>query len=208
VIYPAQSQLQGDITATATSITLVSAAGFTAPCYVVLTSEILYCPTGPTGNEFAGVTRAALNTTAAAHTSETGVYGLYSASYSFGAMGDLGGFWDQIAAELATVQARLAAASGGGPTTQIAYGTDRFVNTVYQNATGKPMWVTTSVSNPSGNGILFQTDANNPPNTTVALLFDALQAQNVSFTVLAGNFYWLNAPDPTGIGINSWTEWF
>lgn len=106
MIYPAESQLNGAITATATSLTLTSAAGFTAaPFHLVVEGEIILCPTLPTGNAVAGVTRGTLGTVAAAHADQVGAYGLFSKAFQRSAMAGLGGWWDQLAAQLEVLQA-------------------------------------------------------------------------------------------------------
>jgi hypothetical protein len=106
--YPAESKLNGAITAAATSLTLQSGAGFTfAPFHLVIESEIILCPTLPAGNVVSGVTRGAQGTNPAAHNDQTGAYGLFSAAFSKEAMGGLGGYWDQLAAQLGAVEGRL-----------------------------------------------------------------------------------------------------
>jgi hypothetical protein len=111
MIYPAESKLNGAITAAATSLTLISGAGFTAaPFHLVVEGEIILCPTLPTGNVVAGVTRGVNGTNAATHADQTGAYGFFSAAFQKSAMGGLGGFWDQLAAQLGAVEGRLTTA--------------------------------------------------------------------------------------------------
>jgi hypothetical protein len=204
MIYPAESTLSADLAQGSTSATLQSAAGFSAPCYLVIGTEILYCPAAPTGSTFAGITRGALNTTDSAHARGSGAYALYSASFPTGAMGGLGGFWDQIAAELATVEARLTAASAGPSTQQNVLGL-RQLAVPYQNQTGKPLYVSVVMSNAGGAEILVTTDPNNPPTTSVAASLDVTNAVNLFLICLPGNYYMVS--DPGGVYALFWTEW-
>lgn len=115
MIYPAESKLSGAITAAATSLTLVSGAGFSAaPFHLVIEGEIVLCPTLPAGNVVTGITRGVLGTVAAAHNDQTGAYGLFSKAFQRSAMGGLGGYWDQIAAQLDVLQGNPLSPSNGG----------------------------------------------------------------------------------------------
>jgi len=116
-IYAAETTLGVAVNSSVTTVTLASAAGFTAPCYLVIDQEIIYCPSAAVANVFSGVTRGALGTVAAAHLINAGVYGLFSSSYSEAAMGGIGGWWDQIAAELGALETRAAAAAAAFPKT-------------------------------------------------------------------------------------------
>jgi hypothetical protein len=111
--YPAQTTLQIGVTSGATSITPYSTAGLTAPCYIVLELEIIYCPTAPVNGAFTGVTRGAFSTTAAAHAAGVNLFGLYSDLAPFGGVDEL---FNAIAAELATVEVRAGGGGGGGVT--------------------------------------------------------------------------------------------
>jgi hypothetical protein len=205
VIYPAQSILTAAIGANDTSLILVSAAGFTAPFYLVIDTEIIYCPAAATGGQYSGITRGALNTLAAAHSSAAGAYGLYSTSFMFGVMGGQGGYWPQIAAELATIEARLTAASAAGPSTQQNVLGLRQLAVPYQNQTGKPLYVSVVMSNAGGAEILVTTDSNNPPTTSVAASLDVFNAVNLFLICLPGNYYMVS--DPGGVFPLFWTEW-
>jgi hypothetical protein len=115
--YPAATELGQSVSSGATSITPVSLAGLTAPCYLVIQNEIIYCPTAPVGGAFTGVTRGALGSVAAAHTASTPLYGLYSDLFPYSSAAE---FMGAIAAELVTVETRLETAIGGGTVTSVA----------------------------------------------------------------------------------------
>ena len=114
--YPAATELGQSVSSGATSITPVSLAGLTAPCYLVIQNEIIYCPTAPVAGAFTGVTRGALGSPAAAHTAFTPLYGLYSDLFPYSSAAE---FMGAIAAELITVESRLETAIGGGTVTSV-----------------------------------------------------------------------------------------
>lgn len=113
--FPAQTTLQTAISSGATTVTPVSAAGLTAPCYLVIEEEIVYCPTSLSGGSFTGVIRGALSTDAAAHAQYVAVYGLFSDLFPFTSSD--GEFLNAIAAELNTVERRIA--TGGNTLPQV-----------------------------------------------------------------------------------------
>jgi hypothetical protein len=108
--YPAQTTLQIALTSGATSVTPYSTAGLTAPCYLVVELEIIYCPSGPVSGAFTGVTRGAFSTTPAAHGAGVNLFGLYSDLAPYGGVDEL---FNAIAAELASVEVRAGAGGGG-----------------------------------------------------------------------------------------------
>jgi hypothetical protein len=88
-------------------------------------------------------------------------------------------------------------------TTQTSPG--RALNTVYQNATGKPMMVMVTVTIGTSSVFNIYTDAANPP-TTPAGGANVTGASSVSFWVMPGNFYRVVL---TGTGnLNTWVEWY
>jgi hypothetical protein len=110
--YPAQTTLQSSILAGSTSVTPYSLAGLKAPCYLVIETEIIFCPTAPVAGAFTGVTRGALQTTAASHAAGANTYGLFSNLLPFDGPVE---YFNAIGAELATLEARMGAGGGALP---------------------------------------------------------------------------------------------
>lgn len=109
--------------------------------------------------------------------------------------------------------------SGGGFTTQSDVTVSRFLDTVYQNNSGKTMMVNISVELTANGGFVLSTamtDTNNPPTTNVASA-TALEvtglvhtnSMTLSFIVLMGNYYEIST-FPFGLSTItklSWIEW-
>jgi hypothetical protein len=115
--YPAATTLAQSVNSSITNITPTSLAGLTAPCYLVIQTEIIYCPTAPVSGAFTGVTRGALGSTAAVHAAFTPLWGMYSDLFPYSSAVE---FMGAIAAELVTVENRLNTAIGGGTVTSVA----------------------------------------------------------------------------------------
>ncbi len=202
MIYPAETTLSAALTSGATNVFVTSAAGFTAPCYLVVDSEIIYCPSAAVANEFSGVTRGALGTVAASHLDLEPLYGLYSTSYQPSAMGGLGGWWDEIAAELGTLEARIQTALEIHPSTQSANlaGTTRVAGTVYRNTGTLPIYV---AATSQGVGPVIQALSDSNPSPAASVCFqDGTNYATVNFIVLPGNYY------EVVVGAGTLTEWF
>lgn len=110
-----------------------------------------------------------------------------------------------------SIKAYVDNTAGAAFTNQDVVTGSRAFATDYQNTTGKPMFVTVSVGN-SGSGIgtvSALTDANTTPTTTVALMSCNANTvggnSNLSFMVLAGNYYRVNS-DTTPL--QYWVEWY
>lgn len=87
--------LNGSLTSSATSITLTSGTGFTAPVIVAIDTEIIHCTTLTT-NTLSGCTRGSESTIGASHSSGATVTNIISAWHH-----------NQIAAEVKAIEANV-----------------------------------------------------------------------------------------------------
>lgn len=213
MIYPPETQLEAPITdPTATTLTVISDALFGAPIFLVIDTEIIYCPTEAADGTFSGVTRGALGSTAETHAAETAVYGLYSTTFDPTAMGGIGGWWDQIAAELGTLQAKTAGGSGySGPTTQTDQTANRSPGNLYTNSGPTAMWITATFQGTTTNDFIqIQAGAGGSPPIVIPFSQVPLNGVGetnliVSFVVPAGSNYQFDVfGSPTVI---AWIEW-
>ena len=209
MFYPAESTLNGAINDSVTTIVVTSAASFNSgtPTFMVVEKEIVDLSGATlTGNTFTNAVRGALGTSAASHLTLAKVFGLFSSDYDFAAFGELGGFFDQIAAELSTLETR-AASSTPGPINQVDASSGRDEGTIYHNTTGNPIFVSVNAAGHATNPLQALSDDATPPTLVVAksLNTDPAGFQSIFFIVPADHFYQVSSP--AGGGISTWIEW-
>jgi hypothetical protein len=167
------------------------------------------------------VYRNALNTTAAATGANLPLMVASGASHSAGAVPDPGavagtthflredGTWQTVSSGISVQSGNLGPQNGGAATRGLNAGP-------YQNTTGKPMFIMATVLLTGTNGLATpQTDAcggcpGTPPTTKVgeaALNITGTAWFSLSWYVLPGNWYFLNASGTTAPILEYWVEW-